>query len=266
MEKLDHLLKNLWENYQQINRQAQAIHRLLTQRGEKVVNDHIAFRTFNLADIGLQSMARVFCELGYQPKGEYEFPDKHLYARHYEHPRADLPKIFISEIKLEALSHSTRNLIHELTIQIPTELEDRQDFCYSGRPWDPINSTVYEKIKQESEYAAWLTVFGFRPNHFTVLVNSLKTFASLQELNTFLKDKGFPLNAAGGEVKGSPQQYLEQSSTTADPVEIDFVDGHKKIPGCYYEFAKRYPMPDGKLFNGFIEKSANKIFESTDNR
>jgi hypothetical protein len=114
MQKLDHLLENLWENYQQINRQARTIHRFLTRRGETVVNDHIAFRTFNLEDIGLQAMSRVFCSLGYQPKGEYEFADKHLYARHYEHPQGGFPKIFISEIKMEALSHHTRNLLHEL--------------------------------------------------------------------------------------------------------------------------------------------------------
>jgi hypothetical protein len=35
----------------------------------------------------------------------------------------------------------------------------------------------------------------------------------------------------------------------------------KKIPGCYYEFALRY-----NNFDGFIAGSADKIFESTDNK
>jgi hypothetical protein len=45
---------------------------------------------------------------------------------------------------------------------------------------------------------------------------------------------------------------------------LKIVEGLKEIPGCYYEFAKRYPDADGKLYSGFIAKSADKIFESTD--
>ncbi|MEJ2595547.1 MAG: DUF1338 domain-containing protein, partial [bacterium] len=37
------------------------------------------------------------------------------------------------------------------------------------------------------------------------------------------------------------------------------------IPSCYYEFARRYPDASGKLYGGFIAKSADKIFEITDN-
>jgi hypothetical protein len=46
--------------------------------------------------------------------------------------------------------------------------------------------------------------------------------------------------------------------------EYEFAEGAFGIPSCYYEFAQRFPMPDGKLFNGFVTRSANKIFESTD--
>jgi hypothetical protein len=42
-----------------------------------------------------------------------------------------------------------------------------------------------------------------------------------------------------------------------------FTEGEFDIPGCYYEFARRYPDADGKLYSGFIAKSADKIFEST---
>jgi hypothetical protein len=124
--------------------------------------------------------------------------------------------------------------------------------------------TYYETLRRESEYAAWLAAFGFRANHFTVDVNALKTFESLGELNRFLKDQGHRLNTSGGEIKGSPEDLLEQSSTLAGEVEVRFSDGRKRIPACYYEFARRYPGPDGKLFTGFVAKSADKIFQSTD--
>jgi hypothetical protein len=42
------------------------------------------------------------------------------------------------------------------------------------------------------------------------------------------------------------------------------VEGRHAIPSAYYEFARRYPDKDGKLYSGFIAKSADKIFESTD--
>jgi len=81
-----------------------------------------------------------------------------------------------------------------------------------------------------------------------------------------LKTNNFLLNDSGGEIKGSTDVYLEQSSTRADPTQVAFSDGTKTIPCCYYEFAKRYTMPDGKLFTGFVAQSADKIFESTDNK
>ena len=66
-----------------------------------------------------------------------------------------------------------------------------------------------------------------RANHFTVLVNDLTTFKNLLELNAFLKSNGFKLNSAGGEVKGSREVFLEQSSTLADIAEKVAISGFK---------------------------------------
>ncbi|MBI5154978.1 DUF1338 family protein, partial [Candidatus Poribacteria bacterium] len=59
-----------------------------------------------------------------------------------------------------------------------------------------------------------------------------------------------------------------QGSTMGDEVEIEFVDGRREmIPSCYYEFARRYPDPKtGKIYDGFVAASADKIFESTDKK
>jgi len=121
-------------------------------------------------------------------------------------------------------------------------------------------------LKTESEYAAWLSVFGFRPNHFTVQFNALKGFKDFQEFNRFLIDSGFKMNTSGGLIKGTAADLLEQSSTLAHPVEVAFADKKMTVPACYYEFARRYPDARGKLFTGFIAQSADKIFESTDNK
>jgi hypothetical protein len=107
-------------------------------------------------------------------------------------------------------------------------------------------------------------VYGFRANHFTVSINSLKKINTIEKVNEFLKENGFVLNSAGGEIKGTKAELLQQSSTLADHVKVEFVDRVASIPACYYEFAQRYPDTDGSLYSGFIAKSADKIFESTD--
>ena len=49
----------------------------------------------------------------------------------------------------------------------------------------------------------------------------------------------------------------------ADKVKVYFGSSAIEIPSCYYEFAKRYPEANGNLYQGFVAKSADKIFEST---
>jgi hypothetical protein len=134
---------------------------------------------------------------------------------------------------------------------------------FAGTLFDPLSYNTYSKLREESEYAAWFYVFGFRANHFTVSINSLKKYDNIVKVNELLKKNGFALNTSGGEIKGTPADMLQQSSTIADTVMVDFLEGSFEIPSCYYEFAQRYPDTNGRLYNGFVAKSADKIFEST---
>jgi len=265
MANIHDLLSKLWHDYAALNPQARKIHKLLEARGENVVNDHIALRTFDDPRVNVDTLARPFTELGYVAKDTYDFPEKKLNARHYEHADDGMPKVFISELRLGGFSASLRSVVSDLLGQMPADLSKRWDFPVAGRPW-VVSYAEYESLRSQSEYAAWMAAFGFRANHFTVLVNALKKFDSLQALNAFLKEHGFKLNASGGEIKGSPDVFLEQSATLADEADVDFTDGVHRIPACYYEFARRYPLPDGTLFQGFVAKSADKIFESTNKR
>lgn len=262
---LDQLLGKLWDDYAAINPQAEAIRQLLTERGETVVNDHIALRTFGDPRIGIEVLAQPFVQLGYHSVGEYDFAEKKLTARHFEHDQPGRPLVFISELKLGECTEQLRGIVGELIDAMPAALPSRWDFPVCGRPW-PLEYSTYERLGSESEYAAWLAAFGFGANHFTVLINALKGFDDLAAFNDFIEQAGYRLNDSGGKIKGSPEVYLEQSSTLAAEVEVDFLDGRHWIPGCYYEFALRYPLPDGKLFKGFVAQSADKIFESTDRR
>lgn len=260
---IQELLTQLWKEYIETNPPANRIHELFSSKGEKVVNDHIAFRTYKMPEIGLEVLSKVFTERGYKAKGEYHFEKKKLYAQHFEPEDNSLPLIFISELKIEELSQPARQIIHDLIAQVPQNLTRDPYFILKGRPWD-VSFNTYQQLKQESEYAAWMSAFGFRANHFTVSVNHLKNFNEVHEVNQFLQEHGFALNTSGGEVKGSKEQLLEQSSTIAYNTKLRFSDGEHEVPACYYEFAKRYPKANGELFKGFIAGSADKIFESTD--
>ena len=259
---LEALLDELWAEYLATTPEAKRIHDLLVARGERVVNDHIALRTLDLPGIGVDALARPFVESGYVARGRYEFPEKKLVARHYEPPRPGLPKIFVSELETAKLDPGTRGLLRSLVDTMDPALSARFDTCRIGRPWE-VSYATYRRLATASDYAAWVAAFGFRPNHFTVDVNALATFATIAELNEFLERHGFVLNAAGGKVKGSPAALLEQSSVLAGRVAVRFSDGSYLVPGCYYEFARRYPGPDGELYQGFVAASADKLFEST---
>ncbi len=262
IKHVDNLLHKMWADYILINPQAQKIHNLFSQHGETVRNDHIALRTFNHSRLGIHSLASPFKDLGYKSSGEYFFKEKKLYAQHFEHADKNLPKIFISELELEKVSPYIQETIAHCIQQIPEVVLTEDNFCYSGRHWN-INHSTYLKLAAESEYASWVYAFGFRPNHFTVSMNHLKYFTDFEKLNEFLKGNGFKLNASGGEIKGTPEELLEQSSTMAGEIQWQFGDGVYSIPACYYEFAKRYAMTSGEIYQGFIAKSADKIFEST---
>lgn len=263
---VEYFFKALWQQYTAITPQAASIHQLLAERGEQPINDHVALRTFGTEKLGLQALIPLIEGLGYQVRGDYEFTAKNLTAVHFEHQdNANHPKIFLSQLNVEPLSDDCQHIIAKLDSQVDAALTGEVDFLFSGRPWE-LSFADYILLLQESEYAAWTAAFGYRANHFTVSINHLLTFFDIESLNKLLQQEGFRLNQSGGLVKGTPEQLLEQSSTMADMVHVKFSDTAHTIPGCFYEFAKRYPQSNGRLYQGFIAASADKIFESTDNK
>ncbi|WP_194436793.1 DUF1338 domain-containing protein [Vibrio fluminensis] len=258
----DTLFQSLWEDYtSRLCPSAGNVHKLL-QEDEPLINDHIALRTFNLAPVELEVLAKPFLALGYQEAGDYLFEAKKLVAKHYQHPDPTQPKVFISQLKVEECSTQLQMIVKQLVAQVSAEDMQGSEFLYAGRPWQ-LTHQDYQRLAQESEYAAWLAAHGYGANHFTVSVNQLNQFDQVQQVNDYLKACGFVINQSGGEVKGSPDVLLEQSSTMADKVQVEFDDGVVLIPGGFYEFAKRYPMENGELYPGFVAASADKIFEST---
>jgi hypothetical protein len=259
------IFEKLWTDYILQNPDAKRVYDCFTETGETVVNDHIAFRTFHHPFINVDVLARPFLLSGYVQKGYYVFEDKHLTAKHYEHPTMETaPRVFISQLMTDEMSDSLQGIVQGIINNIPSEMVYGNELIFAGNVWGVPSFNIYEKLREESEYAAWLYVYGFRANHFTVSINHLHRLNTIEKVNQFLIDKGFPMNDSGGIIKGTPAELLEQSSTKAGIIPVPFLEGTYHIPSCYYEFARRYPDSDGKLYSGFIAKSADKIFESTD--
>tara|TARA_B110000014_G_C20118954_1_gene592067 strand:+ start:1269 stop:2069 length:801 start_codon:yes stop_codon:yes gene_type:complete len=259
--QIEALFSNIWTQYLVVTPSAKSIHNLLG-KGQDVINDHVAYRTFNIEKVNLNKLAKHLTDLGYTECGQYDFEAKKLTAKHYEHSDETMPKVFISELRVEEFPEKIQNIIHSLVGQLPDNVASQPDFLFSGKNWE-VSSSDYKTLLKESEYAAWLSAWGYRANHFTVSINHLDGYKDIEAVNTTLKDAGYALNVSGGEIKGDESVKLEQSSTLADKALVNFSDKAMEIPSCFYEFAKRYPLANGKLYTGFVAASADKIFEST---
>ena len=261
MTPVKNLFNNIWQNYLEVTPSADKVHQLLGT-GNDLINDHVAYRTFNIAKVNIEKISAHLVNLGYKECGEYHFEAKKLYAKHFEHSDTNLPKVFISELLVEKFSPRTQAIIEKMVANINESDVSVESFLYSGTYWQ-VSHQEYLDLLSESEYAAWVAAWGYRANHFTVSINHLANYDSIESVNDAVKAGGFTLNTTGGEIKGDETVKLEQSSTMADHVLVEFSDKTVAIPSCFYEFAKRYPMENGELYTGFVAASADKIFEST---
>lgn len=257
--------EHLWTNYQKVTPTAVSVKNSLNLDSYEYFNDHVAFRSINLKGYGIDMLSKPFIEQGYKKSGSYFFKEKKLHAIHMENKKNPmLPKIFISELILEKCSEQLQHcLITSLKKRAHTNSPTK--LLTSGRIW-PFDYTTYTLLSIESEYAAWIYAHGYRVNHFTIRVNSLED-CNLEKVCAMLKASNIKLNQSGGLIKGSRESGLIQASTIADciTVQCNRTNILHQIPSCYVEFAERFEV-NGELFNGFITKSANYIFESTNQK
>lgn len=261
------IFQQLWKEYTNQNPSAQLVHDLFTQEDEIVINDHVAFRTFDDPRMNIRVLAKKFIKAGYEFIEEYVFEDKHLKAVHLEHPsEKDAPRVFISELILSEFSEAFQKIVKKRINSVGNAYYGDPDLIHKGSVWGKPSYEAYQELRKESEYAAWLYVHGFRVNHFTVSINALKKYNTIEKVNQFIKDSGYEMNTSGGEIKGTPEKLLQQSSTLSEIIKVEFEEGVFEIPACFYEFAIRYANKEGQVFSGFIAANANKIFDSSNFR
>ncbi len=255
---------------------------------DDIENDHIAFRTMGVPQLGIQSLEKIFLHYGYQRRERYHFEGKKLDAFWYAPPTPKYPRIFISELRVADMSPAVRSTIESYTAEVHRDpvldlnLDDAEAVdAFLHRPlWRTPKWSDYQRLAAESEYAAWVIYNRYYLNHFTVSVHNLPAgFNTVEEFNVFLEKNQFKLNDSGGKAKVSGDGLLIQSSTVAQVVQAEFATDHggsevHPIAGSYVEFAERRPLPQFAQLphaqlqrehrrDGFETASADKIFEST---
>lgn len=251
---------------------------------KEIRNDHIAFRTMGVPNLGIASLEKIFLHFGYVKRDHYAFASKKLDAYWYAPPSEEFPRIFISELRVHELSKQSQDIIASYTQEVkqdPVDNLDLDDAIAVGnflhQPlWRTPSRTDYLKLLDESEYAAWVIYNRYYLNHYTISVHYLKEgYNQLHQFNEFLERNGIVLNDSGGKIKVSPDGLLLQSSTVAQLVKAVFADNEvHDIAGSYVEFAERKVLPEfahlseserkrEHLREGFEANNADKIFEST---
>lgn len=289
--KLDTIMQALFTPYKDSVTDVQKIANELIANNiisseEDIVNDHIAFRTLRVPNLGIASFEKLFIHYGYVKKDYYNFEEKKLNAYWYAPPSPQYPRIFISELRVNDLSENAQKIINQYTeniVQDPVDQIDLNNAEAAGnffyKPlWEIPTVTDYQTLEEISEYAAWVIYNRYYLNHYTISVHELKSpYNSLEKFNEFLKTIGIKLNTSGGVIKTSKDGLLKQSSSIAKMVNAIFRGGENlKISGSYVEFAERLPYPEFDTIatdevkpkhrrDGFESANADKIFESTYN-
>jgi hypothetical protein len=286
---LDQLMTLLFEPYKKSVSDVQKVSNALLKGGiiaseDEIVNDHIAFRTLGVPYLGIASIEKIFLHYGYEKRDYYFFEGKKLNAYWYAPPSPEYPRIFISELRVDDLSKSTKALITKYTAKVTSDpvsnldLNDPTavgDFFYKSL-WQLPSIEDYQTLAADSEYAAWVIYNRYYLNHYTISVHELKEgYNTMEAFNEFLVGIGIKLNNSGGVIKQSADGLLRQSSSVSKMMEATFKNGKTmEIPGSYVEFAERLPLPKFKHLNksevsriqrrdGFESANADKIFEST---
>jgi len=115
--------EHLWQDYIQMAPAAAQLQQVFLERGEQVVNDHVALRTFNLEPIQLTALEPHLLAMSYRRFAPYQFPEKKLQAWGYVPPHDTLPRIFLSELDCSAFSPDLQEILRQLCIQVEPDLQ-----------------------------------------------------------------------------------------------------------------------------------------------
>lgn len=292
---LAELLDALWEGYRARMEYVLAYEEILRAHGARFFNDHVAFRALagQRPTAGIPDISRPFEALGYVPTACYEFPDKHLSSIHYQHPRPEFPKIFVSQLKTWELSPEGRRIAGKslsgrrlpLGDDVLADLRGLDRVSKARRaalmkillrhfqelPWGLPQKKDVRALDKESQFGAWVLVNGNGVNHFTASVDShgVRALDDIEKVQAAMKAAGVPMKK---EIEGKRGDRLRQTATEAVVLPAKVRDGRRavEIPWtyAYFEVAQRPLVKNPatgrrERFQGFLGAQATNLFDMT---
>ena len=264
------------------------------RNGRKVMHDHGAVRTVALNGMGAlpageEAITRVLRPLGYALNGTY--PLERLKMTGRSHAQAEYPEelaqFFISELHPEKFSAEFQAAVARITgtsrdpltaeaKALLAELEESRVLSLEkaakllpvlvkvfSRQHDEETLADYKALLAESAEMAWISTEGNSFNHATDRVADVDALAADQ------KALGRAMKAT---VETSQSGRVRQTAFLAARVQRRFreEDGsvvEQEVPGSFYEFITRLPLPaeEGKtgLDLSFDSSNAQAIFKMT---
>jgi len=265
--------------------------------GRKVMHDHGAVRTVELAGMGelpagQETVVRVLRPLGYALNGTYPLERLRMTGRSYaqvDYPE-EIAQFFISELHVDRFSPEFQNAAARVTAssadpitpeakKLLDELEAKGSLSLDQavkllpvlvKVFDRQHAEAaiadYEILLAESPEMAWISTEGNAFNHATDRVADVDQLAEEQ------KALGQPMKDV---VEKSQSGRVRQTAFRAAMVKRSFraADGslvEREVPGSFYEFITRLEMPEEKngrkrLDLSFDSSNAQAIFKMTAN-
>ena len=250
------LLDLLWQRYAESVPHARTFVQLA---GGQFKNDHVALRSLQRPGGGIEVFAPVFERLGWKRAGSYDFPDARLDAIHLSHPDG-LPRVFVSELRMSELSPRAQQILSALPPDEPPPIVHPGPVA----PWPVLVQKLADwfcapqvvpseadllELERESQYGAWMLLFGREVNHFTASVDDVESWAAR------MAAAGVPMK---GEIEGDKGAGLRQTASKAAPRAVRTDRGPRQWPYAYLEIAER-----NGGFDGFVAQQARQLFEMT---
>lgn len=246
--------------------------------------DHGAVRTVTGVDCGelpegQRSLTRALGALGYVHRETYDLSRLGMTGRswcHLDLP-ADLPQYFVSELHADRFSAefqaaaarvlgSSRDPLDGVALEplaqqgwlAQSEAEALLPVlagCFR-RHHGPPALADYKMLLAESDEMAWIATEGAVFNHATDRVGDVVAVAEAE------RAAGRPIKDSV-EVSGSGR--IIQTAHRAAMVEREFAEGEvRTVPGSFFEFITRLPLPDGSGVDlAFDASNAQEIFTMT---
>jgi hypothetical protein len=258
--------------------------------GERIVYDHGAVRTVDWPDNGalppgVESIRRLLVPLGYEEVGLYPLDGIHMTGKVFTHKDRpeDLPQYFVSELHVDRLPAEAQAAVTRVVGASKDPLGSADlgllDALADHR-WLPVDDAVrlvaagaacfarhhddprlddYETLLAHSSEMAWIATEGNAFNHATDRVPDVEQLAKDMHADWPMKDV----------VEWSRSGRVRQTALRADPVLRSFrgpdeTRVERIVPGSFFEFISRDPLPDGSgLDLAFDASNAQGIFGMT---